>query len=117
MLVHHAVADDVEIVKIAKALADPTRFGILRAIAGASELSCGELARRFPISQATVSHHVRILAESGLVHVRREGPFNYLRAAPDRLAWYRRALRRLGGWSDRVSRWRRARVARARSEG
>lgn len=112
-----AVADDLEIVKIAKALADPTRFGILRAIAGASELSCGEIARRFPVSQATVSHHVRILMESGLVHVRREGPFNYLRAVPGRLEWYRRTLRRLVGWSDRVSSWRRARTRRARSKG
>lgn len=108
-----AVAEDLEIVKIAKALADPTRFGILRAIAGTSELCCGEIARRFPVSQATVSHHVRILLESGLVNVRREGQFNYLRAVPGRLEWYRRALRRLGGWSERVSTWRQARAKSA----
>lgn len=112
-----AVAEDLEIVKVAKALADPTRFGILRAIAGTSELSCGEIARLFPVSQATVSHHVRILMESGLVNVRREGQFNYLRAVPDRLEWYRRTLQRLVGWSDRVSSWRRARAARARNKG
>ena len=111
-----SVADDPEIVKVAKALADPTRFGILRAIAGASELSCGEIARRFPVSQATVSHHVRILMESGLVNVRRAGQFNYLRAVPDRLEWYCRTLRRLVGWSHRVSSWRRARTTRARSK-
>lgn len=112
-----AVDDDLEIVKVAKALADPTRFGILRVIAETSELSCGEIARRMPVSQATVSHHVRILMESGLVHVRRDGQFNYLRAVPGRLEWYRRTLARLVGWSDRVSSWRRARAARARNKG
>ncbi len=108
------VRDDAQIVKIAKALADPTRFRILRAIAGSAELSCSELVRRFPVTQATVSHHVRILVESGLVHIRREGQFNYLSAVPDRLAWYRRALRRLSGWTRGVSNWR-AQPARTRS--
>ncbi len=105
MFADDAVADDLQLVKIAKALADPTRFRILRAIAGTEELSCSEIVRRFPISQATVSHHVRVLAESGLVHMHRRGHFNYLSAVPGRLAWYRRTLRQLLGWSRRVS-WR-----------
>ncbi len=108
------VPEDAQIVKIAKALADPTRFRILRAIAGSEELSCSEIVRRFPITQATVSHHVKVLVESGLVQMRREGQFNYLSAVPRRLAWYRRALRRLSGWTREVSNWR-AQPARTRS--
>ena len=55
------------LIKVTKALADPTRFRILQAIAGAGETCCGELAQRFPITQATVSQHLKVLAEAGLV--------------------------------------------------
>jgi ArsR family transcriptional regulator len=88
------VADETQVVKVAKALADPTRFGIYQAIAARVELSCGDIARLFPVSQATVSHHVRILKESGLVNVRREGQFSYLHAERARLDWFRQALQR-----------------------
>ena len=55
------------VIKITKALADPTRFRILQTIANARESCCGELARDFPITQATVSQHLKILADAGLV--------------------------------------------------
>src|SRR5712692_9374140 len=67
------------LIKVTKAFADPTRFRILQAIAGAGETCCGELAQRFPITQATVSQHLKVLAEAGLVEGRREGQFNYYR--------------------------------------
>ena len=39
------------VVKLSKALADPTRFRILQAIAATEEIACGALAARFPITQ------------------------------------------------------------------
>jgi ArsR family transcriptional regulator, arsenate/arsenite/antimonite-responsive transcriptional repressor len=80
------------LMKIAKALADPTRFGILQAIAAAEERSCGALAKRFPITQATCSQHLKILLEAGLIAMRREGQFHYYSMAHDTLEAYRRAL-------------------------
>jgi ArsR family transcriptional regulator len=80
------------LIKVTKALADPTRFRILQAIARAGESCCGELAQHFPITQATVSQHLKILTEAGLVDVRREGQFNYYRMLRDTLNDYRRAL-------------------------
>ena len=80
------------LIKVTKALADPTRFRILQAIAGAGETCCGELAQRFPITQATVSQHLKVLAEAGLVEVRREGQFNYYRMVRDLFDDYQRAL-------------------------
>ena len=59
--------DHHQLIKIAKALADPTRFSILQAIASAGESCCGDLAKRFPITQATCSQHLKILAEAGLI--------------------------------------------------
>ena len=72
--------DERKILKIAKALSDRTRLRILREIGAAGEISCGELAKRFPISQPTVSHHLKVLEEAGLVSTRHEGQFHYFQA-------------------------------------
>lgn len=74
--------------RIAKALADPRRFEILEVIAAGGELCCGEVVERFPVAQATVSHHLKELTEAGLVETRCEGQFKYLRARPEVLAEY-----------------------------
>ena len=84
--------DQSQLIKVSKALADPTRFNILQAIAAAGETCCGDLAKRFPITQATCSQHLKILAEAGLVTMRREGQFNYYRLVADTLEAYRGAL-------------------------
>jgi ArsR family transcriptional regulator len=73
-------------VRVAKALADETRFRLLKAIAAREEISCAELTQGFPLAQATVSHHLRVLAEAGLVAVRRSGQFHHYRARPEALA-------------------------------
>ena len=80
------------LIKITKALADSTRFRILQAIASAEETSCGALANRFPITQATCSQHLKILLEVGLIAMRREGQFHYYHLVRDTLEAYRRAL-------------------------
>ena len=64
--------DDQQLVRIAKALADGTRLGILRTVARRGELCCGEVARSFDVTQATVSHHLKILADARLIENRRE---------------------------------------------
>ena len=59
-----------------KALSDPTRLEIV------NMLSCGELCackilERFQITQPTLSHHMKILCDSGLVNGRKEGKWTY----------------------------------------
>jgi ArsR family transcriptional regulator len=77
-----------ELERIAKALADDRRFEILEAIAGADELSCSMLCSRFPITQATVSHHLKELYTAGLVSVRQEGQMRLYRSRPEMLEEY-----------------------------
>ena len=84
--------DERHVVRVAKALSDPTRLRILREIAAAEEISCGELARRFPISQPTVSHHLKVLEEAGLVSVRREGQFHYFSSMAGALVEFSKGL-------------------------
>lgn len=63
-----------------RALADPTRLNILRTLLQHGELSCGELAERFPIAQSTVSHHLNALMRADLVAMRKQGQHHYFRA-------------------------------------
>ena len=84
-------------IRVAKALGDPTRFRLLQAIAGRAEVSCQELVALFPIAQATVSHHLKILSDAGLVEVERRGQFHYYRLTPGALDAHGRALARAFG--------------------
>ncbi len=79
-------------VRVARALGDPTRFELLRHIAERGEICCGDLTALVPVSQATISHHLRILSEAGLVTSRRAGQFSYFRVRPQALETYGRSL-------------------------
>jgi ArsR family transcriptional regulator len=68
---------DRELVRALKALADPTRFRMIQEIAAAGELSCGAVAERFDVSQPTISHHLKILLDAGLLVQRTEGKHHY----------------------------------------
>ena len=70
------------LVKVAKALGDPTRLELLRRISAAGEMCCKDLVTLFPVSQATVSHHLKILVDAGLVAVRRQGQFGWYSLRP-----------------------------------
>lgn len=55
-----------------RALADPTRREILRLLRR-GDLNAGEIAGRFPITAPSVSHHLNVLKDAGLVLAEREG--------------------------------------------
>lgn len=55
-----------------RALGDPTRREILRALR-AGDLTAGEISSRFPMTAASVSHHLSVLREAGLVRSERSG--------------------------------------------
>lgn len=55
-----------------RALADPTRREILRMLRG-KDLAAGEIAARFDMTAPTVSHHLSVLKEAGLVQAVRDG--------------------------------------------
>jgi ArsR family transcriptional regulator len=94
--------------RIAKALADPRRFEIFVEMAAATdEMACGRIVDKFPISQATVSHHIKELADAGLVEIRPEGQFRYCRARTDVLEAYLSELRRKTGLDKSSGRSRR----------
>src|ERR1700731_1151186 len=84
-----------EIEKISKALADQTRLRIFEAIAAPGHMNCGEIVSMRGVTRATVSHHLKILTEAGLIACRRKGQFVYSQAMPNTIAAYTRALARI----------------------
>ena len=71
-----AVLSDNQLHLIAKALADPRRYEILKQIgAGNGCVSCTDVRGRQPVTAATLSHHVKELATAGLIRIVRKGKF------------------------------------------
>lgn len=81
--------------RIGKALADPRRYEILKRIAKSRELACSAARCEFPISAATLSHHIKELANAGLVEVRREGQFAHMKLRRKVWRGYLAQLRKL----------------------
>ncbi len=90
--------------KICKALADPQRFAILEEVFRADgEVACRDIVPLFPVSQATISHHLKELMAAGLVAGRKEGQCLMLSARPRAVEAYLEHLRRRLAPAARVS--------------
>ncbi len=59
-----------------KAIADPTRRRILK-ILRQDDMTAGEIAEHFDISKPSISHHLSVLKQAGLVQNERKGQFIY----------------------------------------
>jgi ArsR family transcriptional regulator len=81
--------------KISKALADATRLRIFEAISGTKHMNCGEIVSLRGVTPATVSHHLKILSEAGLIACRREGQFVYSETVPETIAAYTQSLTKI----------------------
>jgi DNA-binding transcriptional ArsR family regulator len=85
-----------------RALADPTRRGMLRSLAG-GERNIGELAAPYAMSFAAASKHVRVLESAGLVRRRVEGRAHVCRIEPAPLAAAEKWLRFYEAmWTDKL---------------
>ncbi len=66
-----------------RALADPTRVAIINRLSGADELCVCDLNAAFDLSQPTISHHLKVLRDAGLVESTRRGTWAYYRLVPE----------------------------------
>lgn len=91
------ILDEEEAVDLAttlSALADPVRLRIVSMLAAAPDgMACGcDLEEPLGLSQPTVSHHLKVLRESGIITGRKEGRWVHYSLVPDRLEDVRSAL-------------------------
>ena len=89
--------DRSNIEKISKALADETRLMIFEAISCKDHMNCSELVAMRGVTPATVSHHLKVLVEAGLVECHREGQFVCSRVIPKTIHEYAQSLSRIAG--------------------
>ncbi len=68
------VSDGELLARLAKAVAHPARVTILRMLIERDSCVCGEIVGELPLAQSTVSQHLKILRESGLVQGDIDGP-------------------------------------------
>ena len=70
-------------VRLLAALADPTRLAIVRQLAADVETCACDFTDCCDVGQPTVSHHLRVLREAGIVTSERRGQWIFYRLAPD----------------------------------
>ncbi|WP_174564885.1 ArsR/SmtB family transcription factor [Actinomadura chibensis] len=80
-------AEAVELAGVFKALSDPIRLRLLSMIASAEggEACVCDLTVPFALTAPTISHHLKVLRQAGLIDGERRGTWVYYRAIPDRL--------------------------------
>ena len=82
--------------RLFRALGDPARLTILATLARAEEEVCVcDFTEGLGLNQSTVSHHLKVLKDAGLVRAERRGTWGYYSLAPD-------ALRRLSTALDAI---------------
>ncbi len=81
-----------QIEKISKALADQTRLKIYEQIAAHEGVKCCSLVEMRGVTPATVSHHLKVLSEAGLVKCKREGQFVVNRVNPEVLRQFTKSV-------------------------
>ena len=86
---------DVGPLLLSRALADATRSRIFEAISAKEETNCSELVSMRGVTPATVSHHLKVLQEAGLIQTRRQGLFVYSSTVPGVIEDYTSALARM----------------------
>ncbi len=69
-----STAHDLELAGLARALGHPARVRILRILIARNSCVCGELVDELPLAQSTVSQHLKVLKDAGLIQGEIDGP-------------------------------------------
>jgi ArsR family transcriptional regulator len=67
-------AADEELAKLAKAIGHPARVRIIRMLSRKEARVCSQIVGELPLAQSTVSEHLRILKDAGLIRSNQDGP-------------------------------------------
>ena len=78
--------------RLLQAISDPVRLRILRQLAQVGPTCACDIAAGYQVSQPTVSHHLKVLSEAGLIVGDKRGRWVWYRLVPERLAELRAAL-------------------------
>ena len=85
-------ADDERLVRILKALGNPVRFEIMRTLAERQTCITQDIVDTTPLAQSTVSQHLKVLRDVGLIHGEIEGPATCYCVDPEGVRWLKEQI-------------------------
>ena len=77
---------------VLRALSHPARIDIVRMLADAGDAQCVDLTRHVALSQSTVSEHLRVLKEAGLIEQCGPGPRSGYCLKPQQMKWLKKMM-------------------------
>jgi ArsR family transcriptional regulator len=80
---------DAKTVALLRAIAHPARFRIVKLLAARRACVCGDIVDELPLAQSTVSEHLKVLKDAGIVRGTIEGPNTCYCLEPSALEWLR----------------------------
>ncbi len=83
--------NEIDVALICKALGDSNRLKIIKTLSGGEKCAC-KLLEAFEITQPTLSHHMRILTECGLVTARKDGKWSYYSLSAETLSTFKKFI-------------------------
>jgi DNA-binding transcriptional ArsR family regulator len=88
-------ADEERLAKMLKALGNPIRFQIIRTLAEKQACITGEIVESTPLAQSTVSQHLKVLREAGLIRGEVDGPATCYCLDSENIRWLKDQIK---GW-------------------
>jgi ArsR family transcriptional regulator len=88
-------AVDEELLVTLRAIANPVRYRILQILEERGECQCGPLGDDLPIAPSTLSQHLKVLREAGLIRGTVDGPAVCYCRDEERIAWLKRHIQDL----------------------
>jgi ArsR family transcriptional regulator len=86
---------DTQLLTMLRAVANPVRYRILQILAERGECQCGPLGDQLPIAPSTLSEHLRVLREAGLIAGIVDGPSICYCRDEEQIAWLKEHFQRL----------------------
>lgn len=88
----HLEPDELRLARMFKALGNPVRLEILRQLADCQRCICGDIVAALPLAQSTVSQHLKVLKEAGLIRGEIEGPATCYCIDVEGLEWFKQKV-------------------------
>ncbi len=80
--------------RMLKALGNPIRFQIMETLAECESCITQDIVDKTPLAQSTISQHLKVLREAGLIHGEIEGPATCYCINPDGVRWLKEQIDR-----------------------
>jgi ArsR family transcriptional regulator, arsenate/arsenite/antimonite-responsive transcriptional repressor len=86
---------DETVLEMLRAVANPVRYRVLQILAERGECQCGSLGDELPIAPSTLSQHLKVLREAGLIQGAIDGPSICYCRNEERIDWFKQHVARL----------------------